>query len=125
MSKDINSRDDLLLIVRDFYDSLFQSEELRDFFEDFKDKEALGIHLETLVDFWDNTLFYSGVYKKNAMKPHIDLHQKSPLNSSHFRQWLRLLTLAIDKNFQGVNAETMKNRALSIATVMKIKFDIE
>lgn len=125
MSKDINSRDDLLLIVQDFYDSLFQSEELRDFFEDFKDKEALGIHLETLVDFWDNTLFYSGVYKKNAMKPHIDLHQKSPLNSSHFRQWLRLLTLAIDKNFQGVNAETMKNRALSIATVMKIKFDIE
>lgn len=125
MSKDINSRDDLLLIVRHFYDSLFQSEELRDFFEDFKDKEALGIHLETLVDFWDNTLFYSGVYKKNAMKPHIDLHQKSPLNSSHFIQWLRLLTLAIDKNFQGVNAETMKNRALSIATVMKIKFDIE
>lgn len=125
MSKDINSRDDLLLIVRDFYDSLFQSEELRDFFEDFKDKEALGIHLETLVDFWDNTLFYSGAYKKNAMKPHIDLHQKSPLNSVHFRQWLRLLNLAIDKNFQGVNAETMKNRALSIATVMKIKFNIE
>ena len=124
MSKDINSRDDLLLIVRDFYDSLFQSEELKDFFEDFKDKEVLGIHLETLVDFWDNTFFYSGTYKKNALKPHIDLHQKSPLNSVHFRQWLRLLTLAIDKNFQGVNAETMKSRALSIATVMKIKFDI-
>ncbi len=25
MSKDIDSRDDLLVIVRDFYDSLFQS----------------------------------------------------------------------------------------------------
>ena len=124
MSKDINSRDDLLIIVSDFYGSLFQSDELKSFFEDFKDEEALAHHLETLVDFWDNTLFYSGSYKNNAMKPHIELHQKTPLNSVHFKHWLDLLSKAIDKNFQGVNAETMKNRARSIATVMKIKFGI-
>lgn len=125
MSKDIVSRDDLLLIVRDFYESLFQNSELSPFFEDFKDEVALEHHLETLVDFWDNTLFYSGSYKKNAMKPHIALHNKTPLNSIHFKHWLDLLTKAIDKNYKGVNAETMKNRALSIATVMKIKFGLD
>jgi len=125
MSQDISSRNDLLIIVRDFYNLLFESDELKEFFEDFKDKEALERHLETLVDFWDNTLFYSGSYKKNAMKPHIELHEKHQLNSVHFKHWLHLLTKAIDKNFTGVNAETMKNRALSIATVMKLKFGIE
>ena len=125
MSQDISSRNDLLIIVRDFYALLFQSDDLKEFFEDFKDKEVLELHLETLVDFWDNTLFYSGSYKKNAMEPHIVLHQKTPLNSAHFEHWLNLLNEAIDKNFKGVNAETMKNRARSIATVMKIKFAIE
>jgi len=125
MSKDIDSRDDLLVIVRDFYNLLFQSKELKSFFEDFKDQEVLENHFITLVDFWDNTLFYSGSYKKNAMKPHIELHQKTPLHSVHFKEWLNLLTQAIDKNFKGLNAETMKNRALSIATVMKIKFEID
>ncbi len=81
MSQDISSRDDLLIIVRDFYASLFESDVLKDFFEDFKDQDVLEHHLATLVDFWDNTLFYSGSYKKNAMKPHIELHKKSPLNS--------------------------------------------
>jgi len=125
MSQDISSRNDLLIIVRDFYTLLFQSDELKDFFEDFKDKEVLEQHLETLVDFWDNTLFYSGSYKKNAMKPHIELHEKHRLNSVHFKHWLNLLSIAIDTNFTGVNAEIMKNRALSIATVMKLKFGIE
>jgi len=125
MSQDISSRNDLLIIVRDFYALLFESDELKEFFEDFKDTEVLERHLETLVDFWDNTLFYSGSYKKNAMKPHIELHEKHQLNAVHFKQWLDLLTKAIDKNFTGVNAETMKNRALSIATVMKLKFGIE
>lgn len=124
MNQDISSRDDLLIIVRDFYDALFQSDILKDFFEDFKEEDALEHHLETLVDFWDNTLFYSGSYKKNAMKPHITLNEKTPLEAIHFKHWLALLTQAIDKNFNGVNAETMKNRAMSIATVMKIKFGI-
>ena len=47
MSQDISSRNDLLMIVRDFYALLFQSDDLKEFFEDFKDKEVLELHLET------------------------------------------------------------------------------
>ena len=125
MRKDIRTRDDLMLIVRDFYVLLFQSKDLKDFFKDFTEPKILEAHLETLVNFWDNTLFYSGSYTKNAMKPHIELHEKESLNAHHFKEWLNLLSQAIDKNFKGENTQTMKNRALSIATVMKIKFGIE
>lgn len=124
MKKDIENRDDLLLIVREFYTELFKNEYLKHFFEDFEKPSVLEQHLSTLVDFWDNTLFYSGTYKKNAMKPHILLHEHRPIMGIHFEQWLSLLGKAIDKNFAGPHAETMKNRALSIATVMKLKLGV-
>jgi hemoglobin len=124
MRTDIESREDLLLIVSSFYVDLLQSKELSRFFEAFKDQEVLKNHLETLVDFWDNTLFYSGTYKKNAIKPHIDIHAEKGIQSNHFNQWLSLFNKAVDTNFNGQNAETIKSRALSIATVMKLKLDV-
>ena len=124
MRTDIQSREDLLLIVSSFYVDLLQSKELSHFFEAFKDEEVLKNHLETLVDFWDNTLFYSGTYKKNAIRPHIDIHAEKGIQSNHFNQWLSLFNKAVDTNFNGQNAETIKSRALSIATVMKLKLDV-
>lgn len=125
MKKDVSSRQDLLTIVSDFYVDLLLSEELRHFFEAFKQEEVLKHHLDTLVDFWDNTLFYSGSYKKNAMKPHFDVHAKNQIELDHFNEWLRLFNKAVDSNFKGENAETLKSRALSIATVMKLKLKVQ
>lgn len=124
MVKDIVSREDLFIIVKSFYDDLLESEELGHFFTAFKDEDKLIPHLHTLVDFWDNTLFYSGTYKKNAIKPHIHIHDKKIINVTHFEQWLLLFNKAVDIHFKGENAETIKTRALSIATVMKLKLQI-
>ncbi len=124
MKPDIATREDLLIIISDFYVDLLKSKELSHFFEAFKDETVLNHHLETLVDFWDNTLFYSGTYKKNAIKPHIDIHAKNGIQSSHFNQWLSLFNKAVDTNFKGQNSETIKSRALSIATVMKLKLEV-
>jgi len=51
MRTDIQSREDLLLIVSSFYVDLLQSKELSHFFEAFKDEEVLKNHLETLLIF--------------------------------------------------------------------------
>ncbi|MCA0931103.1 group III truncated hemoglobin [Lutimonas saemankumensis] len=123
--KDIESREDLLAVVTDFYDFLFQSDVLHHFFLKFKDSDVLDEHLQTLVDFWDNTLFYSGTYTKNAMKPHLLLSKRNPIRPEHFEEWITLFHRAVDGRFQGVNAETIKNRALSIATVMNLKITQE
>ena len=121
MRSDITSREDLFIIVSDFYIDLMASKGLSHFFVSFKDEKVLKHHLDTLVDFWDNTLFYSGTYKKNAIKPHIDIHAEKGIQSFHFDEWLLLFSKAVDANYQGQNADTIKSRALSIATVMKLK----
>jgi len=124
MTKDIASRHDLMIIIREFYSYLLQSEELSHFFVAFKNKETLEDHLLTLVDFWDNTLFYSGTYSKNAIKPHLKINEEQGIKSGDFDVWLKLFSKAVDGNFSGLNAEVIKGGAKSIATVMKLKMKL-
>jgi len=121
MKNDITNREDLYLIVNEFYKKLLTNKEIKHFFEKFNDNDNLEKHLNTLVDFWDNILFYSGTYNKNAMQPHVSLHQKKPFSKNHFEIWLNLFNQSVDENFTGNNAHTIKTRALSIATIMRIK----
>lgn len=121
MKKDIEDRDDIYQLVKLFYVKLMNDDLMIHFFEDFKDPIHLEEHLQTLVDFWDNILFYSGAYQKNAMRPHLDLQSSKPFENEHFEHWLNSFNLSIDELFEGENAHAAKSRALSIATVMKIK----
>jgi hemoglobin len=121
MKSDIKNRDDLYIIVKEFYKNLLLNNNMKKIFEKFNDQNKLEQHLRTLVDFWDNILFYSNTYQKNAMQPHIALHHKEPFNKKHFEIWLDLFNQSVDNNFEGNNAHTIKTRALSIATIMQIK----
>lgn len=121
MKKDIESRADIYLLVKSFYVKLMKDDLISHFFEDFSNEKLLEEHLQTLVDFWDNVLFYTGGYRKNAMEPHLKLHQSKPFHSKHFKRWLSVFNSAIDELFEGEMAHAAKTRALSIATVMEIK----
>lgn len=55
------------------------------------------------------------------MQPHLVLNQKSPIENHHFDAWLRYFNETVDELFDGEKAFFAKERALSIATVMKIK----
>lgn len=118
---DIQNRDDLYAIVQLFYEKLFADKEMAPFFESFREPNSLEKHLLVLVDFWDNILFYSGAYTKNAMTPHIEMDKKMPFKSHHFELWLTHFKSAVDSLFAGEQAEVIKARAQSIATVMQIK----
>jgi hemoglobin len=121
MKTDIRSRDDIYRLVKAFYVKLMKDELLSHFFEDFSNQELLEAHLQTLVNFWDNILFYSGGYRKNAMEPHLKLQATKPFQSEHFKRWLSIFNDTVDALFSGENAHAIKSRALSIATVMEIK----
>jgi hemoglobin len=120
MKKDIASRDDLFLLVTQFYEKLLSDHSISYLFTDIA-KIDLAHHQPVLVDFWDSILFQSDTYHKNAMQPHITFHQKSPLQPQHFETWLRYFNETVDELFEGEKAFLAKERALSIATVMKIK----
>ncbi len=121
MKNDIKNRDDLYNLVSLFYKKLLVDAEVKHFFVDFSDEILLEEHLQILVDFWGNILFFSGGYRKNAMKPHLDLHTSKPFESRHFKRWLSSFNSSVDELFEGDNAHVIKSRALSIATVMEIK----
>ncbi len=120
MKKDIANREDLLNLVTRFYDKLLADPSISYLFTDIAQID-LGHHLPLLVDFWEAILFQSDTYRKNAMQPHMDLHRKSPLQEHHFTTWLRYFNETVDELFEGEKAFMAKERALSIATVLKIK----
>ncbi len=121
MKRAIENREDIYLLVKDFYVKLMNDDLLHHFFSAFSDPELLEKHLQILVDFWDNILFFSGTYQKNALRPHLDLQLKKPFKSEHFNQWLLHFNNTVDEHFIGEIAHAAKSRALSIATVMQIK----
>lgn len=118
--KDIASRSDLLQLMQSFYDKLLADPSISYLFTDIAGIR-LEEHLPVLVDFWDSVLFQSDTYRKNAMQPHLDLHQRSPLQPHHFETWLRYFNKSVDELFDGEKAFQIKERARSIATVMQIK----
>ena len=120
MKKDIANREDLLKLVTLFYNKLLSDKSISYLFTDVA-KIDLPHHLDILVDFWDSVLFQHDVYRKNAMQPHLILHSKSPLQKRHFEIWLRYFNESVDELFEGEKAFLAKERALSIATVMRIK----
>ncbi len=120
MKKDIENRNDIELLVNSFYDRVKKDEQIRHFFT-----EAVNVnwekHLPVMYNFWENIIFNTGAYTGNPMGIHLHLHQQSPLKTSDFEQWIKLFTTTVDELFAGSNAEQVKQRALSIATVMRIK----
>jgi hemoglobin len=120
MKKDIADRNDLKRLLTLFYDKLLADQSISYLFTDIA-KIDLPHHLDILVNFWDSVLFQNDVYRKNAMQPHLVLHQRSPLRKQHFETWLRYFNETVDELFEGEKAFLAKERALSIATVMQIK----
>lgn len=122
--KDISSRKDIKFIISSFYKKLLENELMLPFFSDFLAENLLEKHLETITDFWQDVLFDTILYKTNLLTKHIDIHKRLPFKESHFSIWISYFSETVDENFCGINAEKMKNRASSIATVMKIKMNI-
>jgi hemoglobin len=117
---DIASKTDIEKIMSHFYDKLLSDPAIGYIFTDVA-KIDLEKHLPHIVAFWQQNILHTGTYGKNVLKIHIDLNDKVTLNATHFKTWLGHFNDTIDAHFTGENAELMKTRALSIATVMQIK----
>jgi hemoglobin len=118
--RDIQTREDLHLLMSEFYKKLLADSKISFVFTEVA-KIDLEPHLLDLVDFWEQILFDTDSYRKNVLQIHQDVNQKLKFSEEHFAIWLKYFNTTIDENFEGQIAENMKTRALSIATVMKIK----
>ena len=122
--KDIENQKDLYFLVDHFYQRLLSDSSISYIFTDVV-KIKLEEHLPILVTFWSQAIFDTGGYFNNLTKIQLDINEKEKLTPELFSIWLSHFNAAVDDNFIGINAEKIKTQALSLATVMQIKINID
>ena len=87
MKPDLTNRADIQLLITTFYEKVKREETIAYIFADVA-KVDWESHLPVMYDFWETMLFHTGSYRRNAMKAHMDLNQKTPLKQVNFDKWL-------------------------------------
>jgi hemoglobin len=119
MKKELNSEDDIKILVDAFYDSVGKDSLLSPIFNDFA-KVDWTQHLPVMYSFWSAVLFGTTTYKGQPFPKHLPL----PVTAEHFTRWVQLFTGTIDSLFEGVKAEEAKQKAASIAQVFQMRLGL-
>lgn len=113
--KDINSKEDIELLIRKFYSSLLEINEMKPPFEGLDFEK----HIPHIVAFWAFVLLDEEGYKTNVFDKHIHL----PIKPHMFDIWLKTFTDSVDELFKGEKAELAKQRATVLAFTFKSKWE--
>lgn len=119
MKKDIQSREDIVVLVDNFYEKV-QQDEIGYFFNEVA-QIHWEHHLPKMYAFWEQILFQTGGFKGNPLAAHQRVHALSPFSEKDFKAWVSLFHQTVDELFEGSVAELAKQRAESIAQVMMVK----
>lgn len=120
MKQDIQTFDDIVLLVDDFYSKAMIDPEIGDIFTDVAAID-LKEHMPVMYEFWSGILLGQGNYRGGLMGKHIALHAKSRLLPSHFERWKQLFFQTLDAHFLGSKVDECKQRVESMITLMQFK----
>ena len=115
---DIRDRDDILVLVRTFYETAFRDPLIGRIFTDVA-RMDLDHHLPIMGDFWESVLFQAGGYHRNALALHSAVNAKHPLTAEHFDRWLLLWNATVDDLHEGPVADAAKQQAERIGLSMQ------
>ncbi len=118
--RDIDSTDDIELLINLFYDQAKLSPVIGPIFNDVANVDW-GIHLPKMYAFWSSILLGDHHYSGNPMQKHIALSKLTRLSDVEFAEWLSLFKSTVDQLFEGPKAEEAKERADHIARLMLYK----
>ena len=118
--KEIKSREDVHLLVTEFYKKVRKDETLGPFFDCIEDWEE---HLDRLTTFWESSLFMKTKYYGNPLEAHekADREHDNKITELHFGVWLNLWYQTIDELFVGETADNAKRRARKMGTFLYLK----
>ena len=119
--KDIETREDVLAIVRSFYSKVRDEKTLGPIFNQMI--QNWEEHFETLTDFWETNLFGYIKYKGNPIAVHrqVDRSFQEKITDKHFGIWLNLWFATLDELHTGERVEITKRRARKMATHLMIR----
>ena len=120
MKKDIENRDDIELLISNFYKKVKTDATIGYIFSDIFHVNWEK-HFAVMFDFWENVLFFTGGYNGNPLQIHQHINNVVLLTTAHFNRWNKLFAQTVDELFEGPKATLAKQRAISISTVMQVK----
>lgn len=115
MKKDIQTKEDLVLLVNVFYNRVLQDEKLAHFFAHLNFEE----HKPKMVHFWSFVLLDESGYTTNVFDKHANLNA----HSSDFHAWVSLFHATVNELFEGEKAEAAKFRATTLGYTFGSKLD--
>lgn len=122
--RDIQTRDDIILLVDQFYNKVLTNPVIGPIFTEVAQLD-FSAHLPVMYSFWGSQLLGEQSYSGNPMIPHLKLSQLTPMGEVQFTEWLRLFTETVDELFKGIKADEAKSRAGNIARLMLYKINLE
>ncbi|WP_293888963.1 MULTISPECIES: group III truncated hemoglobin [unclassified Sphingobacterium] len=118
MKQDIQTLDDIKLLVDEFYRIVRSDTTIGPIFQD-RIQNNWPVHLEKMYTFWQTLLLDQHSYFGSPFPPHMNL----PIEEKHFAQWLKLFEATVDDLFAGEKAQEAKWRAQKMAQMFQFKFD--
>jgi hemoglobin len=118
--KEIQTREDVELLIDEFY-KLATKDELIGYFFTEVVKLEWEKHIPVMYDFWETILLDNIKYKGNPMLKHIEMSKKESMKPEHFERWLSLWEFTVQENFNGRKAEEAISRAKQIGGLMQLK----
>lgn len=120
--KDIESHNDIVLLVDTFYQKVQQDDLIGPIFASRIAPDAWPAHLNRMYTFWTTILLNQTGYSGQPFEKHRDM----PVNQAHFDRWVSLFTNIVDSLFEGPVAHEAKYRAelmghLFLAKLLKLR----
>ncbi len=118
MKKDIQTLDDIKLLVNSFYAKVRKDDLIGPIFIE-KIQDRWPAHLEKMYTFWQTVLLEANTYYGSPFIP----HAKLPVEKAHFDRWLKLFYETMDELFDGKKAERAKWQGDRMATMFQSKLE--
>lgn len=118
VKKEIESLDDIKLLVDSFYSKVRKADLLKGIFEGVIE-DRWPEHLDKMYRFWETVLLSEHSYHGSPFRP----HAKLPVSKEHFDQWKSLFNMTVDEFFVGQKANEAKWRAEKMAEMFQVKID--
>ncbi|MFN8292167.1 MAG: group III truncated hemoglobin [Chitinophagales bacterium] len=114
--KDIETLEDVQLLVNSFYAKVREDDMLKDIFNNVI-QDRWDIHLEKMYRFWQTILLEEHTYFGAPFVP----HAKLPVEKEHFNRWVQLFIENTDAHFCGEKAERAKWQGSKMAEMFNSK----
>lgn len=121
--KQLETKEDIELLVNTFYGKVQKDETIGFFFNDVA-KVDWETHLPKMYQFWETLLFGQISYKGNPMSAHFPINELMPIEQKHFDHWLKLWTETVNELFHGEKADLAIYKAKNISQLMAYKMEM-